>query len=639
MQQNENQGRDQFIINNPQNVNIGSQGKSSRPRTEQILINVVKTEVAGRLRQSLHNAVLMNLDKESHPDQVQRLWDAEVKTGIKKDKFIPEETSILDIFDREDISGSLLILGKPGAGKTVTMLDLAKVLLERAEKQEDCPIPVIFNLTSWTDDQQSIFNWLISQLNIKYGVRIDIAKKLIIEYKLLPLFDGLDELKPGRQELCVIAINALLSSEVRPIAMVVCSREEEYKYYSAKLLLNGSITLKPLTYFQIRSYLSSIDRNNLWKAVAPFDDLLDLLSIPLFLNIAVLAEEELSIQEWRKSKSYKNRLSYLLNAYIRKMLTRKINSYSYKEKKPSIRKTQTWIIWLSKYLVKEYKNDFLIEELQPHLLNEEKKLSYKFYCLISNILVSMPMVICGVAFISVIIRIILNILASFYININETIVFSVTLVVTFLVLLYLCTREFMNNIELIDLLALEKSQKILLEDIFKSKLSNQSMLKQYHRSKILKQYDKLKKIFMGIYYIISLIIYWIILLGFISDYGGTSTYAQLANQNSSSMLEKILLLLYYGSYGNHVFWGFLFAASISFVYMSFYCLITKEEKPCIQHFFLRYFLFKSGNIPWNYTRFLDYATELLLLQRIGGSYRFIHRTLRDHFAEMSPEND
>ena len=186
MQKNENQGRDQIIINNPQNVNIGSQEKSSRPRTEQILINVVKTEVAGRLRQSLHNAVLMNLDKESHPDQVQRLWDAEVKTGIKTDKFIPEETSILDIFDREDISGSLLILGKPGAGKTVTMLDLAKVLVERAEKQEDYLIPVIFNLTSWTDDQQSIFNWLISQLNIKYGVRIDIAKKVIIEYKLLP---------------------------------------------------------------------------------------------------------------------------------------------------------------------------------------------------------------------------------------------------------------------------------------------------------------------------------------------------------------------------------------------------------------------------------------------------------------------
>jgi hypothetical protein len=638
MQQNENQGRDQFIINNPQNVNIGSQGKSSRPRTEQILINVVKTEVAGRLRQSLHNAVLMNLDKESHPDQVQRLWDAEVKTGIKKDKFISEETSILDIFDREDISGSLLILGKPGAGKTVTMLDLAKVLLERAEKQEDYPIPVIFNLTSWTDDQQSIFNWLISQLNIKYGLRIDIAKKLIIEYKLLPLFDGLDELKSGRQELCVIAINALLSSEVRPIAMVVCSREEEYKYYDTKLLLNGSITLKPLTYLQIRSYLSSIDRNDLWKAVAPFDDLLDLLSIPLFLNIAVLAEEELSIQEWRKQKSYKNRLSYLLNAYIRRMLIRKINSYSYKEKKPSIRKTQAWIIWLSKSLVKEYKNDFLIEELQPYLLNEKNKLSYKFYCLIYSILVSIPAVI----FISVIILGILNSSRLLRINIYEPIPFSIILIFTFLVLLYLFTREFMNNIGLIDLLTLEKNQKILSEDedIFNPTLfmkptplmkfmgvgypvelgksqkilsqdedifrPNQSMSKQYDRSKILKQYDKLKQIFIGIYCTNSLIIYWVIFLI---------------------------------SFVNYAFLGFLLETSTSFIYMSFYCSFTKEEKPCVQHFFLSYVLFKSGNIPWNYTRFLDYATELLLLQRIGRSYRFIHRTLRDHFAEMSPEND
>jgi hypothetical protein len=43
---------------------------------------------------------------------------------------------------------------------------------------------------------------------------------------------------------------------------------------------------------------------------------------------------------------------------------------------------------------------------------------------------------------------------------------------------------------------------------------------------------------------------------------------------------------------------------------------------CIRHFFLRLILCLRGYIPWNYARFLNYATDRLLLQRVGGRYRF-----------------
>jgi hypothetical protein len=55
---------------------------------------------------------------------------------------------------------------------------------------------------------------------------------------------------------------------------------------------------------------------------------------------------------------------------------------------------------------------------------------------------------------------------------------------------------------------------------------------------------------------------------------------------------------------------------------------------CIQHFTLRLVLYHNGYIPWNYARFLDYATERLYLQRVGGRYRFIHKLLQEHFAQM-----
>jgi len=57
----------------------------------------------------------------------------------------------------------------------------------------------------------------------------------------------------------------------------------------------------------------------------------------------------------------------------------------------------------------------------------------------------------------------------------------------------------------------------------------------------------------------------------------------------------------------------------------------------IQHFTLRVLLWWKGYIPWNYARFLDYATEHIFLQKVGGGYIFIHQTLMEHFAQMQLE--
>ncbi|ESA32162.1 hypothetical protein N836_26590 [Leptolyngbya sp. Heron Island J] len=56
-----------------------------------------------------------------------------------------------------------------------------------------------------------------------------------------------------------------------------------------------------------------------------------------------------------------------------------------------------------------------------------------------------------------------------------------------------------------------------------------------------------------------------------------------------------------------------------------------------QHLALRIVLTQSGNIPWNYVRFLNHAVELRFLQRVGDRYRFTNDLLRKHFAVMSLE--
>jgi class 3 adenylate cyclase len=58
-----------------------------------------------------------------------------------------------------------------------------------------------------------------------------------------------------------------------------------------------------------------------------------------------------------------------------------------------------------------------------------------------------------------------------------------------------------------------------------------------------------------------------------------------------------------------------------------------------KHFNLRVLLFFSGKIPWNYAKFLNYTTDCILLQRIGGGYLFGHRLLLEHFSQMYDERD
>jgi uncharacterized membrane protein len=58
---------------------------------------------------------------------------------------------------------------------------------------------------------------------------------------------------------------------------------------------------------------------------------------------------------------------------------------------------------------------------------------------------------------------------------------------------------------------------------------------------------------------------------------------------------------------------------------------------CFRHFILRFLLYRLNYTPWNYARFLDNAANHLFMQKVGGSYIFVHRMLMEHFAKMELE--
>ncbi len=199
------QGQNNLLINTL-NVLLGrqeaaSQAQIQRPKTEQLMLKQVKNEVAARFNQSLHNRVYISLDKEEDISQVTPPWAIDIKVGTKPPERLPSETQITDIYDREDINGKLLILGAPGSGKTTTLLQLAQVLVNRAQDDINQPIPVLLNLSSWKEDKQSIKDWIIDNLKQKYGVRKDIGKKWLEEKVIIPnLLNKSGELATRRVE-------------------------------------------------------------------------------------------------------------------------------------------------------------------------------------------------------------------------------------------------------------------------------------------------------------------------------------------------------------------------------------------------------------------------------------------------------
>src|SRR5262249_50195056 len=139
---------------------------------------------------------------------------------------LPAGTQIVQVFDAMD--QALLILGAPGSGKTTLLLELARDLLTRAGDDPAHPIPVVFPLATWSVSRKPLVEWLRDELNFRYDVPRAIAQQWVGSDLLLPLLDGLDEVKAEHRAACVAAINAFRQSHGL-LPLVITSRMADYE--------------------------------------------------------------------------------------------------------------------------------------------------------------------------------------------------------------------------------------------------------------------------------------------------------------------------------------------------------------------------------------------------------------------------
>jgi hypothetical protein len=315
--------------------------------------------VDGVLEHSLYSEVLISLGKRQIDTAVDAPWKYTVEVS---DAVITTPLNNRDVGAIYDATGLLLILGEPGSGKTTTLLDLARTLLDRAGKDIRERVPIVLNLSSWK--KQPLVEWISGELLENYRVPRKIAKSWLQNNYLPPLLDGLDEVETTLQPDCVTAINAFIE-EFNPSGLVVCCRLNEYRWLPERLKLNGAICLEPLGKDEVAAYFTrgGPELAALRKAVNTDPVLQELTQTPLMLSVMSLAyqwagDDELATQKWNLAE---DRRRQIFRLYVEQMFQRKGTTSLVFPKD----KTISWLSWLAQKMRRNYKSVFLIEELQP----------------------------------------------------------------------------------------------------------------------------------------------------------------------------------------------------------------------------------------------------------------------------------
>ncbi len=591
------------------------------------LLKQMKTDVARRLEDSLHNLVRVDLEQEEQRHRVGRqkepLAAAERKQPLPFKDLIQRSLSIFknsqatkpvapaektySIFHRADIGERLLILGEPGAGKTTELLTITQRLVDAAIDDNTQPIPLIFELSSWEPDIP-VLSWLGQQLQKSYGVSSKLAQPLaqqwiISQDRLILLLDGLDELGQRHQLACIEALEAFFAQHPA-LQAIVCCRREEYEQGGAQLRqLKGAIYLQAVGLQQIQQYLKDLGREQLWSDLQNDARLLQLAESPLFLTMLVIAYQGQPIRDTEA----------LFNAYIHKQLHDLSHQGIYKPgKEKSPQQTLRYLTWLSRQLKERKETEFLIENLQPDWLASKRQ--RQVYRLISGLSGGL----------------IVGLSSGLISGLSGGLISGL---IVGLIAGGPCEIEPQEQLKW----SLRKGLSSgLISGLIVGLISGPF-------------YGPFYGLFYGLIAGLIVGLFYGLLFGLI---GEAIEQKQVPNQGIQKGIQNglsggLIVGLLFGLIGGLSFvlinglsfgligglsFGLSFGLIVGLSFGLIFGLIG-----AIQHLFLRIFLTKNGDTPWNYAQFLEHAARHRFIQRTGGRYRFVHDLLRQHFAQMTPQ--
>ena len=598
----------------------------TKPSLQQLhrdeLLEKVEYEITQRLRNILSNKIF-------HPPKVLDRSYVESRPYTYKELQLPQKeelpnyTSLLDVFNRPSINGRLLILGKPGSGKTPLQLELAKSLIQNARKNPASPIPVLLELSYWQSRNSDFKKWIITQIVNKYYKyynfsKLSHTKNCLENENFILLLDDLNEVEYSSYKSCLDCLKIYLEKNHNQ-KLVVCSRLEEYEFRNQQVFLNEAIILKDLEEKQIQDYFQQNELNDLWSKIQSNADLINLAKTPFSLSMII------SILKYNDQcpnlVSSPIEIQSLLEVYVKTILERG----RFKSKQAKL-----WLAWLSDHLEQKYKEqkhkkynnkEFLIEELQPNSLDSKVKKNY----ILSNMFIYALfgwLLVCSLKFV-------FQEGQSFQYNQYKWLFIDISVTL---------------SLGLLGGLFLPK--EITLNETIKINRINHKFLM------ILLGYSLLGGI-IGffivlisskdpIFLIIGIVtgfLFGMLQVCFSVETSNREDHRKMSNQGiKTTAINAIIVFvivegIIFVFFGQNLWHNKGPKGIIAALIPGFGLGITYGGSACIQHFCLRLILYIQGYIPWNYARFLDYYTERKLLQRVGGRYRFINKMLQEYFQE------
>jgi hypothetical protein len=194
----------------------------------------------------------------------------------------------------------LVVLGRPGSGKTVLALLLTLRML--AARKAGDPVPVLLTLSSWHPHAEHLHAWIARRLEEDYRGLTNrrahgrnAALQLVRGGHVLPVLDGLDELP---SPLHVAAVEGIDSATGSQMPLVVTCRGEDYERAVAvggtTLSGAGVVELQPVGVEDVIEFLSTGPARFLPRWTPVFDhlrrhpdgSLATALSTPLMVDLA-----------------------------------------------------------------------------------------------------------------------------------------------------------------------------------------------------------------------------------------------------------------------------------------------------------------------------------------------------------------
>ncbi len=343
---------------------------ADRTNVLRLLERIEQDWIQGVLEASLHHKAWLELGLDWREDAVEHPWDRIVVAPNRPIKTLSTEDSITGVFD--SAQNTLLVLGEPGAGKTTTVLELARDLTARARASAHEPAPVVLALSTWRGAQKDFADWLIAELGLRYQVPKRVARSWLDNGRLVLVLDGLDEVALDRRAACVEAINAFEQAHHPPGLAVTC-RVAEYDALTVKLRLRAAICLQPLTPAQIERYFAAAGAGLDHLRLAMRDDagLRELARSPLMLSVMAMAWRDAPAMAVRDQSEtpIEERRRQLFDAYVQAAMSRRgktTGGYT-------VEQTVKWLTWLACRMKENGHTLFAVEQLQPGWLDGARR--------------------------------------------------------------------------------------------------------------------------------------------------------------------------------------------------------------------------------------------------------------------------